>query len=303
MKITEFLAIFPDEQSCKLHFKNQRELLGVVCKKCLCTKQYWLESKLQWQCSNCSYRTGLRSGTIMHKTKIDFQTFYLCMTLMSSFKKGISACEMQRQLGHKRYTTVWTLMHRIREAMGQRDDRYKLEGTVELDEAYMAHTLKKNTELKRGRGSQRKQNVVVAAESTPLEDIETGEKSSHFRYAKMKMLNSHEASEINQLVMNNIEKKSDLITDKSTSYEDFSKLFESHNVSKSSKEVTKTTLKWVHITISNAKRNLLGVYHMMNKKHLQSYLNEFCYRLNRRYFGDRLFGRLVIATIYANPSE
>ncbi|MFN5982436.1 MAG: IS1595 family transposase, partial [Fluviicola sp.] len=38
-------------------------------------------------------------------------------------------------------------------------------------------------------------------------------------------------------------------------------------------------------------------------KHLQSYLNEFCYRLNRRYFGDRLFGRLVIATIYANPSE
>jgi hypothetical protein len=91
-----------------------------------------------------------------------------------------------------------------------------------------------------------------------------------------------------------------MITDKSTTYNDFEKLVDSHIVFKSTKEVTKTTLRWVHITISNAKRNLLGVYHTISRTHLQNYLNEFCYKLNRRYFGERLFDRLVIACISAN---
>jgi hypothetical protein len=299
MKIIKFFEEFPDEHSCKIHFKNEREKTGIVCKKCNNTKHYWLQSRWQWQCASCSFRTCLRSGTIMHKTKINFQTFYMCMAFMSATKKGISACEMQRQIGHKRYTTVWTLMHRLRDAMGQRDDRYKLDGTIEFDEGYFPHSSNVSSVLKRGRGSQKQQNVAVAAESTPLEDLNTGNKSSQFRYAKMKVLQSHQAEELNKIAQENIKAKSDLITDKSTSYDDFSKLFDSHNVYKSTKELTKTTLRWVHITISNAKRNLLGVYHMMTKSKLQNYLNEFCYRLNRRYFGEKLFERLVLATISA----
>lgn len=84
---------------------------------------------------------------------------------------------------------------------------------------------------------------------------------------------------------------------KSISYVDFSELVDIHITTKSDKETTKTTLKWVHIAMSNAKRNLLGVYHMIKPKFLQAYLNEFCYKLNRRYFGFKLFNRLVIATI------
>jgi hypothetical protein len=69
---------------------------------------------------------------------------------------------------------------------------------------------------------------------------------------------------------------------------------------KSSKETTNTTLKWVHIAISNAKRNLLGVYHKVKGKYLQLYLDEFCFKLNRRYFGERLFDRMVIAVANNN---
>ena len=65
----------------------------------------------------------------------------------------------------------------------------------------------------------------------------------------------------------------------------------------SDKETTKETLKWVHITISNAKRNLLGNFHKIKRKYLQLYLNEFVYKLNRRYFEEKLFDRLVIAGI------
>jgi len=217
------------------------------------------------------------------------------MAFMSSTKKGISALEMQRQLGHKRYRTIWVLMHKIRFGMGKRDDRYVLDGTIELDEGYFEKPAPKHTRIKRGRGSQSKTNVAVMTEATPLEDIETGKKSSQFRYAKMKVLNSHQADEINQAVKKNISKEAVLITDKSTSYEDFSKMFDTHVSFKSDKATTKTTLKWVHITISNVKRNLLGVYHMISGEYLQNYLNEFCYRLNRRYFAENIYDRMIIA--------
>ncbi len=64
---------------------------------------------------------------------------------------------------------------------------------------------------------------------------------------------------------------------------------------KSNKRTTETTLKWVNIAISNAKRTLLGVFHKIKGKYLQLYLNEFCYKLNRRYFGSKVFHRLKLA--------
>lgn len=113
----------------------------------------------------------------------------------------------------------------------------------------------------------------------------------------MKVLTSHKATDINDIAKNNIEKESLIITDKSTSYEDFSRMFDTHISFKSDKTTTKTSLKWVHVAISNAKRNLLGVYHMISNEYLQNYLNEFCYRLNRRYFGENLFNRMVVAVV------
>lgn len=297
MTIIEFLHYFPNEEACKRHFKAQREKQGIICKKCRCEKHYWLESKWQWQCSSCRFRTTLKSGTFMKHAKLSFYKWYLCMAFMSSTKKGISALEMQRQLGHKRYNTIWSLMHKIRKAMGERDNIYELEGAIEFDEGYFECATPEKTVLKRGRGSQKQSNTVVMAESTPLEDITTGKKSSHCRYFKMKVMESHLKEEINEVVQTNINEKSIVFSDKSTSYVDISELVETHITSISTKETTKTTLKWVHIAISNAKRNLLGVYHMIKGKYLQSYLNEFCYKLNRRYFGGKLFDRLVIATI------
>jgi len=72
---------------------------------------------------------------------------------------------------------------------------------------------------------------------------------------------------------------------------------ELHITEKSDKQTTAETLKWVHIAIGNAKRNLLENYHKIKRKYLQLYLNEFVYKLNRRYFGERIFDRLVIANI------
>lgn len=111
----------------------------------------------------------------------------------------------------------------------------------------------------------------------------------------MKVLEGQGAEEINGFIEENISERSIVFSDKSTSYFDIAEYVEVHVTEKSTKETTKTTLQWVHIAISNAKRTLLGIYHKIKGKYLQLYLNEFCYKLNRRYFGDRLFDRLTIA--------
>lgn len=301
MNLINFIDKFPDEHACKTHFKLQREKEGVVCKKCSSTKHYWLKNKWSWQCSQCEFRTTLRSGTIMQASKLSFRKWYLAMAFMTFSKKGISAKEMQRQLDHDYYEPIWLMMHKLREAMGQRDDLYKLEGMIEFDEAYVSvATPEEQQGLKRGRGSQKKSGVAVMAESTVLEDPETGEQEKHVRYFKMKVMQDHKAEGVDNLLQESLAGKNIVFSDKSTSYVNIAEYVDVHISVVSDKQATKNTLKWVHIAISNLKRNLLGVYHKIKGEFLQNYLNEFCYKLNRRYFGEKVFDRLVIASIYAN---
>ena len=295
MKLLTFLQDFGTEEQCRQHFRLEREKQGLCCAKCANTKFYWLKKKEQWQCSSCSYRMTLKSGSMFEHSKIPISTWYLAMMFMCFSKKGISACELQRQLELKRYETVWKLMHKIRTSMGNRDKKYKLSGEIEFDEAYFSISTPQNTVLKRGKGSQKKQNVAVAAESTELENFETSETSRQCRYFKMQVLENQKVESVNGFVEDCITKTSLVFSDKGKNYVDIAKHVETHVLVKSDKESTKTTLKWVHIAISNAKRTLLGVYHKIHGKYLQRYLDEFCYKLNRRYFGDKLFDRLVIA--------
>jgi transposase-like protein len=218
---------------------------------------------------------------------------------MSVTKKGFSAKEIQKQLGLKRYEPVWQMTHKLRRAMGNRDSRYTLEGMIEMDEGYftVASSELAQSQGIRGRGAVGKANTLIMVESVPLEDIETGEKSKAVRYFKAKVLDTHLSEEVNQEVQRSIDNQSIVFSDKSSSYVDIADFVELHMAEKSDKQTTTHTLRWVHITIGNAKRNLLGNYHKIKRKYLQLYLNEFVYKLNRRYFGERIFDRLVLANI------
>lgn len=299
MNIFTFSAHFSSEQACRDHFKQERDKQGVACKKCGHTDHYWKRDKECYECKSCKFRTSLRSGTIMQSSKLPFLVWYRAMFLMSTTKKGFSAKEIQRQLGLKRYEPVWAMVHKLRKAMGERDARYTLEGMIEMDEGYftVASTEIEKSKGKRGRGAAGKQNVAIMAESTPLENVETGKKSKQVRYFKAKVLENHKSEQIEETISESINDKTIVFTDKSSSYVDISNYVELHISKKSSKESTVDTLKWVHLFISNAKRNLLGNYHQIKGKYLQLYLDEFVYKLNRRYFGERLFDRVVIAAI------
>jgi len=294
MQLLEFMRRFSDEQSCREYYREVRLKQGVVCKKCGCIKHYWLSKREVFECSNCKFRTSLRNGTVMQGSPLPFKTWFLIMYLMTYQKKSISACEVTRQLGHKRYTTIWNIMHKIRSKMGKRDFSYQLKDMIEYDDAYFekATPEKVKKALKRGKGSQKQAKVAVMAESVPLEM--NNKQTKYCGFFKMKVLDNEKAETVDQVVQESIHSKSIIFSDKSTSYVNISDYVEAHYTFKSSEQTTKTDLRWVHIAISNAKRNLLGIYHKISGKYLQNYLNEFVYKLNRRYF-DSLFDRLLIA--------
>ena len=70
----------------------------------------------------------------MHRSHLPFRYWFIAIHLLTSIKKSFSSKEIQRQLGNKRYEPIWEMMHKIRLAMGNRDDEYTLDGELELDE-------------------------------------------------------------------------------------------------------------------------------------------------------------------------
>lgn len=301
MNILNFMLRFPDEASCIAYLKEQREQSGVVCKHCGCTEHRWDANKLSFECKHCHSRQSLRSGTVMEHSKLPFRYWIAAMFLLTGTKKSFSTEELRRQLGHKRYQPIWEMSNKLRDVMGKRDERYLLTDQVELDEGFFTIELpqdKRNEPLKRGHGSQRKANVLVMVESAPsVRKPKKGRPAKTVGHLKMQVIPDLKSKTITDIVKEQLKPSVGLTTDDSTSYVKFDKHVGSHKSLTSGKEAVKAFLPWVHIAISNAKRLLLDVHHKIKDQYLQLYLNEFCYKFNRRYFGERLFDRIVLAAI------
>jgi len=300
MSLISFIEKFPDEESCKQKFKEYREHVGVICPNCGGKEHYWKKDKEQYECKACRKRITLKSGTVMHKSKLPFRYWFIAMHLLTSTKKSFSAKEIQRQLGHKRYHPIWHMVHKLRQAMGRRDGEYILAGRIELDEGYFSTeipTEKKAEKIKRGRGSQKKSKVLVMAESEMVEPLKKGQKPRRVGYIKMKVIDDLKSETINEVVKNMATNADEIDTDDSTSYVDLKKYVPRHNPQVIPKERVGEILPWVHIAISNAKRYLINTFHDIKSEFLQNYLDEFCYKFNRRYFGEALFNRLLVACV------
>lgn len=300
MKLNEIIEKYSDEDKCKVAFRKLRLKQGVFCKKCKGRDHYWISTREQFQCKDCKFRTTLRSGTVLQHSKLPFHYWFMAMHFMTMTKKGISATELQYQLGHKRYEPIWKLMHKIRRGMGEREKRYTLKDEVEIDEAFFktVNELEANTKLKRGKGSQQNTKVLVMAESLPVKSKKKAYgKHKRSRYFKMVVVPDLSQARINKVVEANVNSKTKVLTDDYSSYFKLNQVIERHQTHQSKQQDTNTIMPWVHTAIANAKRNLLGIHHRVDGKYLQNYLNEFCYKVNRRYLKEHLFERLCIAVV------
>ncbi len=247
----------------------------------------------------------------MENSKLSFVYWYMAMMFITSTKKSFSALEMQRQIGHKFYKPIWLMMHKIRLTMGKRDASYKLNDQVEIDEAFFVTTapierdqygkriLKHHVQtiykqrMKRGKGSPRNTTVLVMAESI----LNKGNKDKYradraVKFIKMVQIDGLKTKDILPEIAKTVDSKAHAITDGALHYNNLKSIVGSHEQLKMTMNYAHKVLPWVHKTISNAKRNFLGIHHSIGRSYTQNYLNEFCFKFNRRNNSD-LFDRMM----------
>jgi len=222
----------------------------------------------------------------MDRSKTPLVKWYLAIFLMAEDKRGISALALKKKIGVA-YQTAWTMCQKIRHAMGERDDDYGLSGVVELDEAFFGSPTQGG---KRGRGTE-KTAVFVSVSLT-----EEGKP----KYAKMKVIQADAGESVDSDTVKGytsgaIEKGSKIHTDGLNIYNHLSENGYMHLKVPYDPKTQPAHLHWTHIIISNAKAFINGTFHGLDPMHLQRYLDEFCYRFNRRWMKTDVFPRLVLA--------
>jgi transposase-like protein len=175
------------------------------------------------------------------------------------------------------------MLQKIRKAMGDRDAAYKLAGLVEVDETYFGGP---KSGKKRGRGTEKTQ---LLAGVSITKDGKPG-------YVKMTITEDIKSESLAGFAERTITAGSTISSD---AYRSYSKAFSTgnyrHEPVKYEIKEGNSHLKWLHIIVSNAKRFILGTYHGLDGKHFQAYLDEYCFRVNRRFFASQLFDRLLCA--------
>jgi transposase-like protein len=283
MGIIGFLEKYKDEESCRELLFKKRFPEGFKCPRCA-SQSYGVHAPRNlYQCKECRYQCSVTAGTIMHKTRISLRKWFLAMYLMSKDKRGCSAMQLSKELPVT-YKSAWFLVQRLRTAMGKRDSKYVLSGIVEVDDTYFGGSGKGG---KRGRGTS-KSKVLVG--------ISKDEKGKP-KFLKMRVVPNLRAKTIQSFAADSILEDSLIQTDAYRSYRKLSadKFKHEYKVF----DPNSKWLHWLHMMIGNAKSFVNGTYHGLKKKHLQLYLNEFCYRFNRRYFKDSIFDRFVVAAVDA----
>jgi hypothetical protein len=220
----------------------------------------------------------------MDKTRTPLRKWFLAIYYMSEDKRGISALSLKKKI-KVAYQTAWSMCQKIRHAMGERDKDYKLTGITELDEAFFGSPTEGG---KRGRGTD-KTAVFVSVSLT--EEGKPG-------YAKMKVVDTDEGESVDgktavKFASESITKGSEIRTDGLNIYNVLKENGYTHTAKNYDPKNQPEHLHWTHIIISNAKALIDGTFHGLDSKHLQRYLNEFCYRLNRRWFESGIFSRLI----------
>jgi transposase-like protein len=232
-----------------------------------------------WKCNACGDQFTVTVNTVMESSHISLRLWRMAFTIMCSAKKGISAAQMQRQLGIGSYRTAWFLCHRIREAKKREPIAGLLAGTVEVDETYVGGKPRREAgqprNAKRGRGT--KKTPVVAL-------VERGGRVRAHKVERVDGLTLKAA------IRENVDKQSRIMTDEWSAYRGIGTEFEgghevvTHSAGEYARGDAHTNTAESYFAL--LKRGVMGSFHHVSKQHLDRYCDEFSFRWNLRYASD-----------------
>lgn len=259
--IIQFQRRFSTEAACSAFVRDSRWPDGFKCPRCGNPDAYSREKRKQVECTKCGHCASVTAGTVMANSKVSLCSWLWAAWLVVNSKGGHSASELARQIG-VHVETAFTMLHKLRHAMVA-PERGQLKGRVEVDESYIG-----GPEPGRpGRGALTKMLVVGAVE----------DRGSHTGRVRFRLVESGSAANLKGFVREVVEAGALIVTDGNKAYSDLGGY--RHAVA----SATGDALRNYHIAVSNLKTWLKGTHHgRVEVKHLQAYLNEFCFRYNRR---------------------
>ncbi len=272
--ILEFQRRFPDDHACTVYLFQSRWPDGFGCPRCG-DGHAWpvARRRVVWECAACHRQTSVTAGTVLHKTHTPLHLWFWAAYLMSTPTPGISAVQLQRQLGISRYETAWTLLHKLRRAMVN-PERQPLLEEVEVDECFVGGH---EAGLRGGRARGDKALVAVGVEVR-------GAGSGRVRLA---VIDDASAATLGAFIRAHVEPGAIVHTDAWKGYGPLARAGYDHRprsqrAARTRGEDPDEILPRVHRAISNLKTWLQGTHRGVSGEHLQVYLDEFAFRFIRR---------------------
>jgi transposase len=282
----DFLRQFPNDDACLEHIKEQRWPKGITyCETCKAEKKHHrVTGRTAYACETCGWHIYPLAGTILEKTTTSLRTWFYAMYLMGSTRCGISAKQIQRETSVT-YKTAWRMFKQIRSLLCE---DIKLEGPTEMDETYFGGRLhigkagrKRMANKTRIAGIVERKGKVVARTATKIGGTQLLDLAKEF-----------------------ILPDSTVYTDEYAAYNTLGALksadgkpmgYQHRRIHHASKvyvvgDIHTNTVEGFWSLI---KRGIGGVYHAVSQEYLQTYLDEYTYRYNRRDQGNLIFHSIL----------
>lgn len=296
--LPEFMRAFPDEDACARFLVQARWPDGFRCPRCGGDRSYVRSRSREFECAGCGYVGSLTAGTVMHGTRKPLGTWLLAAWLLVTDKRGLSSCQLERQLG-LRHETAFQMLHKLRAAMVA-PGRELLQGRVELDESCLGSP-------KRGRDVKDifEKTWIVGAVEVREGKNRKGEATTYPGRIRLRHVPGRNYNDLLLFAIESISEGATVVTDDLSHYRDiplagYERVLESTTHGAQRDDV----LVHYHLVASNLKAWLAGTHHgRVEPKHLQAYLNEFTFRFNRRGNLPAAFARLLgVATTVRGPT-
>ena len=279
--IFEFQQEFPDDRTALDYLVARLYPDGIYCPKCeKVTKHHRENGRPSYACGFCGHHEHPLVGTIFENSATPLHLWLYAIYLMASTRCGISAKQLERELGVT-YKTAWRMANKIRSLLGQDDDDL-FDGTAELDEAYIGGQAKWRSPARsrkagvHGYGTHNKTPVIGIAQRG--KDGKSGKVKARTHNTKMS------AGEFRKEIHTKVLPGSTVYTDDAWAHQGIDKTYPHKRVNHAEKVYVSGD---VHVNTIEGfwallKGGLGGVYHSVSTTHLQAYLDEYVFRYNNR---------------------
>jgi predicted RNA-binding Zn-ribbon protein involved in translation (DUF1610 family) len=279
--LTEFERHFGNEKTCAEYLAQARWPGGFTCPGCGGSKAWRLESKpWSYECAHCGRQTSVTAGTIMHHSKLPLTTWFWAAYVMATQPRGISALQLQRELSLGSYKTAWLLCTKLRRAMAA-PDRNPLSGLVEVDKTEI--TCRRKADRTPGGGSSVDGKIVIVG-AVEVQDLRTGR-------IRLGTVPDDSAASLQAFLTANLAPAASVQTASVVG------ACGDPGVDRDSPGASETGTSTIHRRVQRIFADLkvwaLSVHHGLRRSHLQSYLDEFVFRFNRRRARPAAFASLL----------